>query len=234
MDFDENPQVALNIASGIGGTIIRFGPNASAARSWFNKAPAAATQPTKALAAKVDTAQRKSKFLPLQRISLQARQQQTLITRTQMKIRTLFATTCAIALCNAAVLAAETVLMLKPDPSNPGIFDKKSLTAKAGTKVLIFFQNQSAIPQERNFLILKPGTKDRVSALANAMLSDPNARAKKYIPKSADIIVHTDILEPEITGAMRFTLPAEAGDYPYLCTVPGPSFLMNGILKVTK
>lgn len=83
MDFDENPQVALNIASGIGGTIIRFGPHASAARSWFNEAPSDATQPTKALAAKVDTAQRKSKSLPLQRISLQARQQQTLITRTQ-------------------------------------------------------------------------------------------------------------------------------------------------------
>jgi azurin len=152
-----------------------------------------------------------------------------------MKIRTLLAATCAIALCNAAVLADEvTVLMLKPDPTNPRMFDKKSLTAKAGTKVRIFFQNQSAIPQERNFLILKPGTKDRVSALANAMLSDPNARAQKYIPKSNDIIIHTNLLDPGITGAMQFTLPEEAGDYPYLCTVPGTSFLMNGILKVTK
>ncbi len=66
------------------------------------------------------------------------------------------------------------------------------------------------------------------------MLTDPNAMAKKYIPKSTEIIMHTNLIQPGNSGVMVFTLPAEAGEYPYLCTVPGHSFLMNGILKVTK
>ncbi len=77
-----------------------------------------------------------------------------------MKIRSLFATTCAIALCNAAVLAEDvTELVLKPDAANPLMYDKKSLTAKAGTKVRIILVNKSAIPQPRNLLILKTGNK---------------------------------------------------------------------------
>ncbi len=152
-----------------------------------------------------------------------------------MKIRSLFATTCAIALCNAAVLAEDvTELVLKPDAANPLMYDKKALTAKAGSKVKITLDNKSAIPQPHNLLILKPGSRDKVIALANAMLTDPNAMAKDYIPESTDIIVHTKLIQPGQSGVVEFTVPDEAGEYPYLCTFPGHSILMNGILTVTK
>jgi len=152
-----------------------------------------------------------------------------------MKIRSLFANVCALTLLNAAVLADDvTEILLKPDATNPLMYDKKAITAKAGAKVKITLENKSAITQPHNLLILKPGSKDKVIALANAMLTDPNAMAKDYIPESTDILHHTKLIQPGQSGSLEFTLPDEAGEYPYLCTFPGHSILMNGILTVTK
>ncbi len=152
-----------------------------------------------------------------------------------MKLHSLFATTCALTLLNTALFAEDvTELVLKPDAANPLMYDKKTLTAKAGTKLKITLDNKSAIPQPHNLLVLKPGSKDKVIALANAMLTDPNAMAKDYIPESTDIIVHTKLIQPGQSGDVEFTVPDEAGEYPYLCTFPGHSILMNGILTVTK
>ncbi len=67
-----------------------------------------------------------------------------------MMLRSLLATTCAFALLNAAVLAEEvTELLLMPDATNPLMYDKKTLTAKAG-KIKITLDNKSAIPQPHN------------------------------------------------------------------------------------
>lgn len=147
-------------------------------------------------------------------------------------IRSLLATTCALTLLNAAVLAEDvTELVLMPDAANPLMYDKKTLTAKAG-KIKITMDNKSAIPQPHNICMLKPGTKDKVIALANAMLTDPNAMAKDYVPDSPDIIQHTKLIQPGQSGFVEVTL--EAGEYPYLCTFPGHAILMNGVLTVTK
>lgn len=147
-------------------------------------------------------------------------------------IRSLLAATCAFTLLNVAVLAEDvTELVLKPDATNPLMYDKKTLTAKAG-KIKITMDNKSVIPQPHNICVLKPGTKDKVIALANAMLTDPNAMAKDFIPDSPDIIKNTKLIQPGQTGFVEVTL--EAGDYPYLCTFPGHAILMHGVLTVTK
>ncbi len=147
-------------------------------------------------------------------------------------IRSLLAATLALTLLNAAVLAEDvTELILMPDASNPLMYDKKALTAKAG-KVKITLDNKSAIPQPHNIVVLKPGSKDKVIALANAMLTDPNAMAKDFVPDSPDIIQHTKLIQPGQSGFIELTL--EAGEYPYVCTFPGHAILMNGVLTVTK
>ena len=147
-------------------------------------------------------------------------------------IRSLLATTCALTLLNIAVLAEDvTELTLAPDATNPLMYDKKTLTAKAG-KIKITLDNKSAIPQPHNIMVLKPGTKDKVIALANAMLTDPNAMAKDFVPESPDILQHSKLIQPGQSGFIEITL--EAGEYPYLCTFPGHSILMNGVLTVTK
>jgi azurin len=148
-------------------------------------------------------------------------------------IRSLLASTFVFTMLSAAVLAEDvTELVLMPDAANPLMYDKKALAAKAGVKIKITLDNKSAIPQPHNLMVLKPGTKDKIIALANAMLTDPNAMAKDFIPDSPDIIQHTKLIQPGQSGFIEVTL--EAGEYPYLCTFPGHSILMNGVLTVTK
>ena len=113
-------------------------------------------------------------------------------------------------------------------------YDKSELTVKAGQKVMLLFKNEKCALQH-NFLLLKPGTKDAVGALADKMLSDPTALAKQYIPASDAVLVKgSKLIGIGQSDLIEFTAPAEAGDYPYICTFPGHWRLMNGVLKVTK
>jgi cytochrome c oxidase subunit 2 len=128
-----------------------------------------------------------------------------------------------------------TVLELGVIP-NVMQFDKKELTCKAGAKVTINFVNKADVLQH-NFLLVKPGTKDKVGALADSLLtSDPaGAPAKLYIPDSPDILVKgTKLIGIGQTEVIEFTAPAEPGDYTYICTFPGHWRLMHGVLHVTK
>lgn len=112
-------------------------------------------------------------------------------------------------------------------------FDKAELEIKAGAKVALTFTN-AACPLQHNFLLLKPGAKDKVGAEADKMLTDLPAAMKLHcIPASTDILAKSNKLvgmgqSDEIT----FTAPTEPGDYPYLCTFPGHWRLMHGVLKV--
>ena len=108
--------------------------------------------------------------------------------------------------------------------------DLNKLSAKAG-KIKITLDNKSAIPQPHNLCILKPGTKDKVVALANAMLTDPKAMEKDYIPDTQDILFHTKLIQPGQTASLEFELK-EPGEYPYLCTFPGHSMVMKGVMHV--
>lgn len=126
---------------------------------------------------------------------------------------------------------------LKPHPQNPLGYDKTELSVKAGQKIKLTLNNTGSIaPQPHNFLLLKPGKLDAVGALANAMLADPQGMAKSYIPEAAkpDILANTKLVQPNQTETIEFMAPAEAGDYPYICTFPGHWLLMRGVMHVTK
>ena len=111
-------------------------------------------------------------------------------------------------------------------------FDKKELTVKAGSKVALLFANKGCALQH-NFLLLKPGSKDAVGALADKLLTDPGALAKAYLPESPDILAKSNkLIAIGQTDLINFTAPAEPGDYPYICTFPGHWRLMSGVLKV--
>lgn len=114
-------------------------------------------------------------------------------------------------------------------------FDTKEFTVKTGQKVKLVFTNpaDSVNLQPHNLLIVKPGKKDAVGALANQGLSDPAfLTTKQCVPDTEDVIHHTALLKPGETGTLEFVAP-EPGDYPYLCTYPGHWILMNGVMKVT-
>ena len=133
-----------------------------------------------------------------------------------------------------ATPAGDTVELALGVLPNVMKYDKAELSVKAGAKVKLTFKNEKCALMH-NFLLLKPGTKDAVGALADKMLADPQGLAKQYCPETADILVKGNkLIGIAQTDIIEFTAPAEAGDYPYLCTFPGHWRLMQGVLKVTK
>ncbi|MDI1314339.1 plastocyanin/azurin family copper-binding protein [Prosthecobacter sp.] len=154
-------------------------------------------------------------------------------------IRLLIISIASLAITGFAQDASVAVIELKPsaNPASPLSYDKTELSVTAGQKVKLTLNNSGGVlPQPHNFLLLKPGKMDAVGALANAMLADPQGMAKSYIPEAAkpDIVANTKLVQPNQSETIEFTAPAEAGDYPYICTFPGHWMLMRGVMHVTK
>jgi len=128
--------------------------------------------------------------------------------------------------------AGATEILIKPDATNPLMFDTKSFTVKAGQPVKLTFENKASLPQPHNWIVGKIGSKEKLIASGNAMVTDPQGMAKGYIPDIPEIIAHTKLLQPGQTETIEFTAPAEAGEYPYICSFPGHSVMMQGTMVV--
>jgi len=110
-------------------------------------------------------------------------------------------------------------------------FAKPELKIKAGQPIELTFKNPDVL--QHNLLILKPGTTAKVGALADAMLTDPQAMKKGYVPKSEDILHSTKLVNPGSKEVLKFTID-KPGKYPIICTFPGHWRLMSAVLKVEK
>ncbi|CCH57105.1 blue (type 1) copper domain protein [Fibrisoma limi BUZ 3] len=115
--------------------------------------------------------------------------------------------------------------------TKPGLkFDTDKLEVKAGSRVKLVFNNNDDMLH--NCVIVKPGT---ANAVGNAALRlNLNGPKMNYVPNSADVLYHTNILQPESAESIYFVAPTEPGDYQFVCTFPGHSSLMQGTLKVVK
>lgn len=111
-------------------------------------------------------------------------------------------------------------------------YDKKLITVKAGQKVVINLENPDGM--QHNLLIIKPGTLQKVGKAADELLSNPKAAEMQYVPKIPEVLHSTRLVNTGETVTLEFTVPAESGDYPYVCTFPGHWRGMNGILRVVK
>jgi putative heme-binding domain-containing protein len=109
-------------------------------------------------------------------------------------------------------------------------FSRKSFTVKAGEPVRFTFNNPDVVPH--NWVLIKPGTLDKIGTLVNQIIAEPDAAARQYVPKSTDVLAYTDIVPPLARGTIYFTAPREKGRYPYLCTFPGHWMVMNGEMVV--
>jgi len=112
--------------------------------------------------------------------------------------------------------------------TKPGLkFDTEVLEVKAGAKIKLVFNNNDDMLH--NLVITTPGKGDAVGQLAMDMgLNGTNAG---YIPSTEEVLFHTCLIQPETSQAIYFTAP-KPGDYPFICSFPGHSFVMKGIMKV--
>ncbi|MFT5104446.1 MAG: azurin [Pseudoalteromonas tetraodonis] len=126
-----------------------------------------------------------------------------------------------------------TVHTTNPTAGEPPMqFKETELTAEAGKPIELNFLNvDTLLVTGHNIVICKPGTRDAVAALAMSMAADPEFVKTGYVPTDDDVIAASKLLTPGQSEVVKFTL-TEPGDYPYVCTFPGHSFLMKGVLKV--
>jgi len=109
-------------------------------------------------------------------------------------------------------------------------YEQKELHAKAGERISLVFENVDQMPH--NWVLVKPGTAEKVGPLADRLITEPDALARSYVPDSPDILCHTRITDPQKSTTIHFNAPARPGRYPYMCTFPGHWVLMRGMLIV--
>jgi len=110
-------------------------------------------------------------------------------------------------------------------------FDKTEFTVAAGSEVTLVFQNVGRMPKEamgHNLVILGKGVDPM--AFANAAMRHA---ANEYVAPDFSVIAATKVLGPGERETLTFTAPAEAGDYPFVCSFPGHTPAgMRGVMKV--
>ena len=112
----------------------------------------------------------------------------------------------------------------------PGLkYDQTTITVKAGSRVKWSFYNNDDMPH--NVVIVRPGQADAVGKLAIDM--GLNGIAQSHIPSSSQVLFHTKLMGPGSSESIFFRAPATPGNYQYVCTVPGHSQVMRGVLRVT-
>lgn len=111
-------------------------------------------------------------------------------------------------------------------------FALDTFTVKAGQKIILELDNLDGM--QHNLLIGKPGSLNKIGAAADAMLSDPKASEKHYVPEMPEVLFATPLVDPGEVYSLEFTAPKEPGKYPFVCTFPGHWRMMSGIMIVEK
>ncbi|WP_198674165.1 PVC-type heme-binding CxxCH protein [Chitinophaga alhagiae] len=109
-------------------------------------------------------------------------------------------------------------------------YDLKTFTVEAGKPVEIVFENPDFM--QHNLVITRQGALAIVGKAADKMASRPDGAEKHYVPEVPEVLYSTRLVNPQEKVTLRFTAPAQPGDYPFVCTFPGHWSIMNGIMKV--
>lgn len=111
-------------------------------------------------------------------------------------------------------------------------FNLKEIAAKPGETIRLTLKHVGKMPKTamgHNWVLVKPMTPAEFNAFAMACAP----KAPVYLPDDRSaVLAHTKILGGGESDTIEFTVPAEAGDYPFLCTFPGHFAMMKGVLKV--
>jgi azurin len=107
-------------------------------------------------------------------------------------------------------------------------FDTTRFDVFAGAKVEVTFQNGCVLPH--NFVLID--AKQESAILAGVTAMGLEGMEKHFVPEVPGILASSKLLAPQGQDRIRFTAPAEAGEYPYLCTFPGHWFTMRGVMRV--
>ena len=107
------------------------------------------------------------------------------------------------------------------------LYDIKEFEVKTGDSVSLKFRNMDFPPH--NLLIVKPGKADEVAKMALEL--GEKGISKQWRPETQHILWGSKAINHKEETVINFIAP-EPGNYPYVCTFPGHSMLMRGVMKV--
>jgi azurin len=109
-------------------------------------------------------------------------------------------------------------------------FDKELIEVKAGSTIQIRLNNPDFM--QHNLLVLKPHTMEKVGKAADQLAAAPEGEKMHYVPDMPEVIAATPLVDPEGSYTLTVKVPAQPGDYPYICSFPGHWRIMKGMMKV--
>jgi azurin len=136
--------------------------------------------------------------------------------------------TSAAATAPAKQAAGKKLLSVKIEMRDGLRFEPPRFEAQPGQEIEVSLENVDSTHQPHNFVVLQPGKREEV--VQQALTLGEKGPAADYIPANPGILVHSALLNPEGANTVRFTLPAEKGIYPYVCTMPGHGMVMYGAI----
>ena len=98
-------------------------------------------------------------------------------------------------------------------------FEPRLLRVRAGERIKLTFSNPDVVPH--NWMLVKPGSLERVGDLTNKLVADPEAVARHYVPRSDDVLYYTDIVPPHESFTIYFRAPIAKGSLPVPLFLPG-------------
>ncbi|MGC6366437.1 MAG: plastocyanin/azurin family copper-binding protein [Candidatus Marinamargulisbacteria bacterium] len=105
-------------------------------------------------------------------------------------------------------------------------YNVPQITAAAGSSMLIKFRNNANMEiMKHNIVILSD--KKFIDEVGKAALS-----AENYLPDHEAIIAASELIGPGELTELELQVPAQPGEYPYICTFPGHYQVMQGIIVV--
>jgi azurin len=116
-------------------------------------------------------------------------------------------------------------------------YDRASFSAKPGEIIRIILKNPDDLPH--NLVICKPakGNKnDKGKEVADAVIAlGEKGVLQNWLPeKHPRMLAHSRMVNPKEEDSIIFIVPKNEGPYPYVCTFPGHSQMMNGVMVVSK
>jgi azurin len=110
-------------------------------------------------------------------------------------------------------------------------FDRVALDVRAGQRIAIAFRNPDAMAH--NVVVLSAAAQQQqVGAQLNAYVADASAAGRDFLPPSLPVLARSAMVSARDSTTLVFTAPAQPGDYPFLCSVPGHWVTMWGVLRV--
>ena len=109
-------------------------------------------------------------------------------------------------------------------------FDRELLAVSPQGRVKLTLKNTDAM--QHNFVLCVRGEGVAARVAAATLRLGAAASEKHYVPDSDEVLASTKAIFLDQSDTIWFRAPSEPGDYPYVCTLPGHSFTMKGVLRV--